>query len=155
MTDIYVTYMSCYAYHYYMSSTSFTFKTQICDTYLTIICPLYFTYNFDIYVQYSFFFVRAITMFNFLPEVNSHQIQDFKGKETTISQLFLTAIVKFPDFSLIFLFLSNSLIFPFREFFFIIFPVFPVFQSPWPPCFSRTRRWPMLVCVHLATNVTK
>ena len=51
VTDIYV----CYAYHYYMSSTSFTFKIQICDIYLTIICPLYFTYNFDIYVPYSFF----------------------------------------------------------------------------------------------------
>ena len=42
-----------------MSSTSFTFKIQICDIYLTIICPLYFTYNFDIYVPYSFFFVRV------------------------------------------------------------------------------------------------
>ena len=69
--------------------------------------------------------------------VNSHQIHDFKEKETTSSQFFETAIVKFPDFSLIFLILSNSLIFPHREFFFIIFPVFPVFQSPWPPCISR------------------
>ena len=43
-----------------MSSTSFTFKIQICDIYLTIIRPLYFTYNFDIYVQYSFFLVRVI-----------------------------------------------------------------------------------------------
>ena len=43
-----------------MSSTSFTFKIQICDIYLTIICPLYFTYNFDIYVPYSFFFVRVV-----------------------------------------------------------------------------------------------
>ena len=59
----------------------------------------------------------------------------FKEKETTSSQLFETAIVKFPNFSLIFLILSNSLIFPHRELFFIIFPVFPVFQSPWPPCF--------------------
>ena len=57
-----------------------------------------------------------------------------KKKKNTSSQLSLTVIVKFPDFSLIFLFLSNSLIFPHREFFFIIFPVFPVFQSPWPPC---------------------
>ena len=58
VTDIYVTLYVCYAYHYYMSSTSFTFKIQICDIYLTIICLLYFTYNFDIYVPYSFFFVR-------------------------------------------------------------------------------------------------
>ena len=42
-----------------MSSTSFTFKIQICDIYSTIICPLYFTYNFEIYVPYSFFFVMV------------------------------------------------------------------------------------------------
>ena len=55
-----------------------------------------------------------------------------KKNKPPFSQLFWTGIVKFPDFSLIFSFLSNSLNFPHRDFFFIIFPVFPVFQSPWP-----------------------
>ena len=56
----------CYAYHYYMSSTSFTFKIQICDIYLTIICPLYFTYNFDIYVPCIFFRKgRSLISFSF------------------------------------------------------------------------------------------
>ena len=42
---------------------------------------------------------------------------------------FLTAFVKFPDLSLIFLFFSNSLIFPHREFFFHHFPYFPCFPE--------------------------
>ena len=68
VTDIYMTYVF-YAYHYYMSSTSFTFKIQICDIYLTIICPLYFTYNFDIYMSHIVFFVREITVFTYLTYV--------------------------------------------------------------------------------------
>ena len=50
-----------------------------------------------------------------------------------------TGFFKFPDFSLIFIKFSNSLIFPCREFFIIIFPVFPVFPSPWPPCADQLR----------------
>ena len=49
----------CYAYHYYMSSTSFTFKIQICDIYLTIICPLYFTYNLT-YMSHIVFFRKGL-----------------------------------------------------------------------------------------------
>ena len=53
----------CYAYHYYTSSTSFTFKIQICDIYLRIIYPLYFTHNFDIYRYVPYiFFVRVIIL---------------------------------------------------------------------------------------------
>jgi hypothetical protein len=47
---------------------------------------------------------------------------------------FLVSLVKFPDCSLIFSFLTNSLLFPCREFIFIIFPVFPVFPDGWVPC---------------------
>ena len=44
-----------------------------------------------------------------------------------------------PDFSLIFSKISNSLIFPCREFFFTIFPIFPVFQSARPPCLNNEK----------------
>ena len=44
--------------------------------------------------------------------------------------------MKFPDFSLNYSKISHSLIFPCRDFFFTVFPVFPVCQSAWPPCFS-------------------
>ena len=58
------------------------------------------------------------------------------GKTTSGNFLFFPIHVKFPDKSLIFCKFWNSLIFPCREFISTIFPVFPVFQSLWPPCYN-------------------
>ena len=64
VTDIYVTYMSV-MHIITMSSTSFTFKIQICDIYLTIICPLYFTYNLT-YMSHIVFFRKGLHPSNVL-----------------------------------------------------------------------------------------
>ena len=46
---------------------------------------------------------------------------------------FATDFTKFHDFSMIFQFLSNSMIFPCMEFLFVIFQVFHDFHSLWEP----------------------
>ena len=75
-----------------------------------------------IYKQYCFWF-------NKLPLLILIKFKILKKKKPPVVN-FLIAIVKFPAFSPISLFLSNYLIFPHRVFFII----FPVFQSPWQPC---------------------
>ena len=104
--------------------------------------------------------VLHLTSTPLFSKIRSAGILNIWQKETTSSHI-RTAIkfeyfdltkirffLKFPDFSLIFSKISNSLIFPCREFFFTIFPVFPVFQSAWPPCAAyASKRISSLKCI--------
>jgi len=62
------------------------------------------------------------------------QFDKFHEEKVPVDTFLFFTIVKFPDNSLIFFKFWNSLIFPCREFVLDIFPVFPDFQTAWPPC---------------------